>query len=204
MKIIAKIISGIFSPLLIPTYGMIIALFGTSLVLVPAGIRINVTLITFAITCLVPTGAFYVLYRLGLISDFGLNSRRERTVPYIIVSLSYLAATFCMIKANAPDWMRLFMVGGLAAAIISGVINVKWKISGHSAATAGLIALCFRIMVSDQIIGGLDMKWITMAAILCWGLTGSARLILERHTLGQVLAGAANGFLCVYFIMGLH
>ena len=39
-----------------------------------------------------------------------------------------------------------------------------------------------------------------IAAVACAGLTGSARLWLGRHTLGQVLSGYAVGFCSVYFL----
>ena len=48
-------------------------------------------------------------------------------------------------------------------------------------------------------------KWLLVAAVvgaLC-GLLGSARMLLKRHTFMQVVAGWANGFLCVSLIMRL-
>lgn len=42
-----------------------------------------------------------------------------------------------------------------------------------------------------------------IATIIAAGLVGSSRLLLNRHTPMQVLAGTANGFVCVYLLMGI-
>nr|WP_303274263.1 phosphatase PAP2 family protein [uncultured Duncaniella sp.] len=41
--------------------------------------------------------------------------------------------------------------------------------------------------------------WLS-GVIIVAGLVMTARVYLSRHTLWQVLAGCANGFLCVYLM----
>ncbi len=41
------------------------------------------------------------------------------------------------------------------------------------------------------------MTLLFCSSIIATGLVGTCRLILERHTLMQVLAGIANGIVCV-------
>ncbi len=41
------------------------------------------------------------------------------------------------------------------------------------------------------------MSLLFCSSIIATGLVGTCRLILERHTLMQVLAGIANGIVCV-------
>ena len=51
--------------------------------------------------------------------------------------------------------------------------------------------------------GACRLLWVMIVAVSLCGILGSARIILARHTLGQVIAGAINGFLCVTLLMQL-
>ena len=56
-----------------------------------------------------------------------------------------------------------------------------------------------RSMASSQYaLHSLDI-WISVAIILT-GMVMTARVYLDRHTLMQVMAGAANGFVCVWLL----
>ena len=80
-------------------------------------------------------------------------------------------------------------------------MNLWWKISAHSAGFGGIIALLL-FMQTDGV-QAFNLIWITCAVILLAGLVGSARLYLERHTLGQVAVGFLNGYFCVKIIITL-
>ena len=54
------------------------------------------------------------------------------------------------------------------------------------------------IQVAKEGAPGSGLVWWITGALLCAGLLGSARIWLGRHTLMQVLAGSAVGFLCVW------
>lgn len=204
MKAIARFFSIVFSPFFIPTYGVYIGLFCTLMALAPIAARIYVTLIICGITCIVPALAIYFLHKLNFVTDWNISKQRERFIPYIIAVLSYLAAAFCLYRANAPLWLRLYMIGGVVAVVILIIINQWWKISAHMTAIGGLMALCFRILNLNIATSGLCMSWVTLSVIMIAGILGSSRLYLGRHSLGQVLAGTACGFLCVYFITAIH
>ncbi|MDE5857126.1 MAG: hypothetical protein K2H32_02040, partial [Muribaculaceae bacterium] len=51
-----------------------------------------------------------------------------------------------------------------------------------------------------------DLNWMLYAAIFAAGLTETTRLILSRHTEGQLLAGTVNGVDCISLAMtvGMH
>lgn len=59
----------------------------------------------------------------------------------------------------------------------------------------GLCALLFYLMLSGNSI--YSLHWEFLAAILLAGAVCSARVVMGRHTLGQVAAGFLNGFLWV-------
>lgn len=198
MNKIATILSLVFSPLLVPTYGVALALWVSALSSVPVSVRFGVVAVTFIITGVVPLLAIAGMWRLGLVKDPGVNERTERTVPYIITAASYLACTVYLFKANAPLWLVGFLAGAFVAALISLAVNCRWKISAHMAAMGGLVAIAFRLAVSDYAI--VDMLWVIVAVVLAAGLVGTARIGMHRHTIWQVVAGAANGFVCVMLL----
>lgn len=198
MKKISEILSAVFSPLLVPTYGMVLAAFLTILRMLPSNLLWTAIGITFVITCLVPVSAIVALYRIGVIKDPALNNRTERFIPYGVVVLCYLGCGFFFYKASAPFWLPMFFAGGALATVISTVVNCWWKISAHAAAMGGLVALVFRIVASHYALFNMNV-WLS-GVIIVAVLVMTARVYLSRHTLWQVLAGCANGFLCVYLM----
>ena len=198
MKKISEILSAVFSPLLVPTYGMVLAAFLTILRMLPSNLLWTAIGITFVITCLVPVSAIVALYRSGVIKDPALNNRTERFIPYGVVVLCDLGCGFFFYKASAPFWLPMFFAGGALATVISTVVNCWWKISAHAAAMGGLVALVFRIVASHYALFNMNV-WLS-GVIIVAGLVMTARVYLSRHTLWQVLAGCANGFLCVYLM----
>ncbi len=202
MKKFSQILSAVLSPLLVPTYGMALVGFLTILRLRPVSLIWTAIGITFVITCLIPVSAIMAMYRMGYVKDPGLNERTERTVPYIVTVLCYLGCGFFFYKANAPIWLSMFFAGGALACVINIVVNCRWKISAHSAAIGGLVALMFRVVASHYALYNMNV-WLSCVIIIA-GLVMTARVFLERHTLMQVILGFANGFVCVYLLSMIH
>ncbi len=184
--------------MLLPVYGIFICLWLTPCSLIPLMSRWLIIACTFLITCIVPAVAVLVLFRMKLISDRGLNRREDRLIPYIVTLLCYVAETVYLMRIGAPRWMWMFMVGAACVVIVSALVNLRWKISGHMAGIGGLTALVLRLMVSDLAV--YDLMPLLVVAILLCGALGTSRILLNCHTLGQVLAGWINGFLWVFLL----
>lgn len=195
---VSSIFSTVFSPLLVPTYGVIAAMTLSFLSLLPVATRIGVASACFVITCVLPLLAIIGLWKFGAIKDPQLNNRTERAIPYIATFLCYIGCAFYLWKANAPSWLWALMAGGGLAVLICIGVNTRWKISAHMAAMGGLVALFFRMAADSLAVVSLNV-WLIVVCILA-GCVGSSRIYLQRHTLGQVLAGAAVGFFCVYIL----
>lgn len=198
MKRVSQILSYIFSPLLVPTYGMILASFLSVLSVLSARVLCTTVAITFVITCVIPACGIMAMYKTGFLTDPGVNVRTERSLPYALTILCYVGCCFFLYRAGAPSWLTMFYAGGGAAALINAVVNLKWKISAHAAAMGGLVAMLFRIATMHQSVVDLNI-WISAVVVLA-GAVMTARVYLQRHTLMQVLAGCANGFLCVWLL----
>lgn len=194
----AHIFSWILSPILVPTYGVILSLWTTMLVMLPLGMRWNVVLMIALITAFLPALGIFLLYKFKVISDPGLNNRGERYIPYGMTCVCYALAAWYLARIHAPHWMWMFMVGAAVATVICVTVNIKWKISAHMAALGGLVGLMFRIMADG--LGVVPMWGVITVGILLLGILGSSRLLLQRHTFWQVIAGTAVGFACVYLL----
>ena len=194
----AHIFSWILSPILMPTYGVILSLWTTVLVMLPLGLRWNVVLMIAMITAFLPALGIFLLYNFKVISDTGLNTRAARFIPYGINCVCYLLATWYLARIHSPHWMWMFMIGAVVASVICVIVNINWKISAHMAALGGLVGLMFRIM-SDGL-GVVPMWGVITVGILLLGILGSSRLLLQRHTFWQVVAGTAVGFASVYLL----
>lgn len=192
----ASIISAIFSPLFIPAYGVGLALLTTTLYYVAPSAKWHVLLTTLATTGMIPLIAIFLLTRIGKVTDIGLNDRRERTLPYLITLACYIGCTGYLVTVHSPSWLTMFMAGGAAALVITMIVNFWWKISAHAAGMGGLVALM--IHIAARSLNVWEIQWVAMAVIVVTGLVCSCRLILQRHTLGQLAAGFTLGFLAVF------
>ncbi|MDE6449145.1 MAG: hypothetical protein K2L41_03580, partial [Muribaculaceae bacterium] len=121
------------------------------------------------------------------------------TIPYIVTILSYIGSGAYLWKISAPAWMTAFMMGAAALLAIILFINLVWKISGHAAGMGGLTALSVFLVYKGYCI--LPSLWLPCSIIVISGIVCSARLLLGRHTLGQVAAGYALAFTVIYLSM---
>lgn len=195
---LSHLLSWILVPLMMPVYGLVMA-FGLSILdVAPMGMRVAFTLIVAGIDVAVPMLIIFALKKIGIVEDLGLNGRRERLIPYIIMIICYASTAFFMAFKGAPFWLTMFFTGGALAATVCMAINFRWKISAHSAGIAGIVALLIRIEKDGSPEPELFF-WLVLTICLA-GLLGSARVWLGRHSVWQVLAGYVVGFCCVFFL----
>lgn len=192
----ANIISWVFVPLLMPVYGIMLIFSLSFLSYAPFHTKLVFTLIVFGANFIVPMLLVLLLKKLGMIDDIGLNGRRERLIPYIITVVCLAGTGLFLYLKMAPLWVAMFYAGGALAGIINLIVNFRWKISAHAAGIAGLVAMLIQVIKEGPSSEG--MIWWIVGTILTAGLLGSARIWLGRHTLLQVLAGTAVGFLSVW------
>ncbi|MDE6548621.1 MAG: hypothetical protein K2L22_06460 [Muribaculaceae bacterium] len=192
----ANILSWVFVPLLMPVYGIILIFSLSFLSYAPFHTKLVFTLIVFGANFVVPMLLVLLLKKLGMIQDIGLNGRSERLIPYIITIVCLAGTGLFLYLKMAPLWVAMFYAGGALAVVINLIVNFRWKISAHAAGIAGLVAMLIQVIKEGPSSEG--MIWWIVGAIITAGLLGSARIWLGRHTLLQVLAGSAVGFLSVW------
>lgn len=195
----AQIFSDVFSPLLMPTYGMALAMWLTPLRVLPEKSRLLATLMIALITGVTPLAAIAAMRSMGYVSDNSISRREQRFVPMIIVLACYIGAALFLDSAHAPFWLQLFFYGAAVATAIATVITFRWKISAHCTAAGGLAGMM--MWLADNQAEGLAALLFLSVVLLIVGGVGTSRLILKRHTLAQVVAGFALGFGCTFGLL---
>jgi membrane-associated phospholipid phosphatase len=200
----ARILTYIFHPLLIPTYGMILLYKVFSRMYFLDGdprifwLLLGITLIT---TCLLPAMSSYILLRSGMLKSLEMNERRERILPYLTTAMYYLFAFYMLrdfpVPAGMLTAMRLFTLGGAAAIVGTMVINFYWKISAHTVAIGGLIGAVLALSMLLPMVPP-ELLYIVL---LLGGIVGYARLRLDAHSPAQVYAGYLLGFLSTFLLL---
>lgn len=203
MNQFARITSSVFQPLLMPVYNILLLFFYTHFKLLFANkfwiIMAPVILFSFA----VPSILIYVLYKLNLISDLSLKIRKERFIPYFVVLVSYLVMIFYYYRIKMPGWFLMLVASSIAVILIAIFITIWWKISAHMFGIGGLLG---GVMSVSYFIEKSNPFYLFMALFTVTGLVGVSRLILRRHTLGQVVGGCFLGFIISFLFVwiGTH
>ncbi len=200
-SVTAHVLSDVFSPMLVPSYALVASLTLTPLSLLPTSPKVWAILGVFFITCVVPMLFILMLMRMGKVSDTAITDRRERTAPYCATIVCYVGAALFVRYLHAPYWIQNFYIGAALVAAISLLITHWWKISAHTGALAGLVAIIFWLAGRGLIMaGGL---WWLCAAVAVLGGVAWARLYLDKHTVLQTLAGAALGFITELILLNI-
>lgn len=194
MKLFANIVSAIFHPLLMITYGVILALTCTYLNVYPIKMKLFLIGGAFLSTSFIPGLFIYMLVKNGSAVDLELSDRHERLLPYLIIITSVMVCTYYMFKMMMPFWFLALLIGSCVSLLIALVINFFWKISAHALAVGGLLGGIMGVARIHLI----NPYWAIIAVIIIDGLVGTSRIYLERHTPWQVYAGFLLGFACTF------
>lgn len=195
MNTFFKIITYIFQPLLIPTYGIILLMQLSLFQLFPTSYRLFAIAGTVLFTCILPSLPILFMMKNRQISDIFISKREERTMPYLFSLLAYIFwVLFLWRTLQFPMEFVLLAIGSIVSVVLMVFINLKWKISAHTAGMGGLIGGIFGV----AFVAAINPVWIITAAIIIAGLVAISRILLKAHTLSQVIGGFFLGFACVF------
>lgn len=129
--------------------------------------------------------------------DISLNKVNDRLMVLLFTSAFYYLGFVLLDRIKAYPVFKLVMIASVLVIIALLLISFKWKISSHMAALGGItgavLALAFRT--------GINPVFSVLALILAAGLTGTSRLIVQKNSLAQVVAGYFLGLLIVYLVI---
>ena len=183
-----------FHPLLMVTYGIVLALSFTYLAIYPPAMKLLLTGGAFLSTAIIPGVFIFMMVKNGAASDMELSNKHERVVPYLIFITSVMVCAFYMYKMMLPFWFISLLLGTCIALIIALLINFFWKISAHAIGIGGLLGGIMGVARIHLI----NPYWAFIIVIILAGLIGTARLFLRKHTPMQVYAGFCLGFICTF------
>jgi len=189
---LAKVISAIYHPLLMPVYGLLIifsvpAIFGY----LPFSVKRVVFTIVLINNVLIPLSLMpYFRFR-NIISSWSIDNRKERIIPLITTSFFYSVTVYITIKFHIPSFIKSFILASAFLAIAVTIINFWWKISIHATGIGALTALVLVLSIRMH----TPLTWFMIVMILSAGLVMSSRLWLNSHTPREVWSGFILGTL---------
>ena len=195
MKTLYKVITIIFQPLLVPTYGMILLMTMDVFSPLPFFWRLVAVVGTFVFTGLLPALPVLLLMRRGDVHDVFISKREERTMPYLFSFMAYVFwALFMWRTMQFPLFIVAMGIGSAISIFIIIFINFKWKISAHVAGMGGLsgavFGVCYRLAINPV--------WLFIIVLTVSAIVALSRIELKAHTPAQTLAGFSIGFVAVF------
>jgi len=195
MKTFFKIISLVFQPLFMPTFGMLLLMNMDVFTALPTMWRWIAILGTLIFTCILPALPILLMIRKGEVKDLFISNREERTMPYLFSFMAYIFwALFMWRTLQFPLFIVAMGIGSAISIFIIVFINLRWKISAHMAGIGGLAGAIFGISYRLAI----NPFWFLVLMLSISAFVALSRIGLKAHTPGQTLAGYVVGFLSVF------
>ncbi|MBT8227878.1 MAG: hypothetical protein HKP61_10600 [Dactylosporangium sp.] len=146
----------------------------------PAALGWSVLAIVFS--SLIPYGVIWLGVRRGTLTDHHIGRREQRRAPLLAGLASVLIGLTALIMLHGPQELVAMVVVMLVVLLGTTVINQFWKLSAHTAVSAGSVAVLVVLFGPPMV-----------AAALLVGAIGWSRVVLRDHTTAQVLTGAGVG-----------
>ncbi|MEY5133594.1 MAG: hypothetical protein RLZZ198_1598 [Bacteroidota bacterium] len=200
---LSHLISWVFIPLLMPLYGLLIALFYPAEELVPNTIAmyalpLKIKWIVFGMFAVfsfaAPGLSFLGLFRFKIITTIDIENRTERLYPLLIM-LIYGLMLYWLIgesdpKHLLPPYFLSLSLAGIVVTLTFMLLTQVLKISMHAGGAGILTGFLYAYFMQQH---NPSYAWMGLV-ILISGLVISARWYLRKHTalelfLGYTLAG---------------
>ena len=176
----AKLISAALHPLLTPAVGF--------LMLITTNERLNLTekvistAIAVSFSCLFPIASLWYLLQKGTVESIDVVVREQRPWPLTLASVNYFVGFLLLSSVQAPELVQGLMFCYGTNTLVVALITFWWKVSVHTTAmSALLVALTYSFG-----------PWV-LPFFLLVSLVGISRVVLNRHTVSQVIVGGLLG-----------
>ncbi|WP_195596251.1 hypothetical protein [Bacteroides cellulosilyticus] len=193
----ARVISAIFTPFSIPFLAFLILFLFSYLRIMPIQYKLIVLGVVYCFTILMPMLTIFLFRKINGFSPEDLGERKRRFMPFLLTITSYVFCLVMMHRLNIPWYMTGIILAALIMMVICIVVNLKWKLSEHMAGVGAIVGG----LVSFSALFGYNPVWWLCLFILIAGVLGTARIILQHHTLGEVLVGFAVGLICSLLVL---
>lgn len=212
LRIMARIISAIFYPLLMPTYMLALLLVVNPYLFGVSGLTDKVSmqllLQVFLSTFFIPMVAIFMLKFTGLVKTFDMQDAQERIGPYIITGIFYLWMFRNFVdNTQIPTAYTTFMLGCTIALFLAFFINIFSRISAHTVGMGSLVGMVLITMWQFSYdtfsigIWHLNMNIVLIITILIAGLIGTVRQSLHRYEWTDIYGGYLVGLFAQFIAL---
>lgn len=193
----AKVISALFTPFSIPFLAFLFLFIFSYLRIMPLQYKLIVLGVVYCFTILMPTLTIFIFRKINGFSPEELAERKKRYVPFILTITSYVFCLLMMHRLNIPWYMTGIILAALVMMVICVIVNLKWKLSEHMAGAGAVVGG----LVAFSALFGYNPVWWLCVFILVAGILGTARIILQHHTPGEVMGGFIVGLTCSLLVL---
>ena len=196
---IARVISVVFHPILIPTY-IIAVLLNLNVffsLIIPVEAKWKIIALVFITSALFPALILYGMYRFRLVADLMMESRQDRLYPYIATSIFLFMTYYLIWQINLSPVYYYCLLGASILSVLTLLINFSWKISAHTVAMGAALGA----FIGLQLVLHINLVWQIALTILLSGIVGYARLRAGSHSQAQIYAGYILGFSVMYLVI---
>ena len=202
---LALIITYVVNPLIMPPLLVWLVLDG-----IQAPAAETTILVSAALVMLSVVPALYLIWmvRSSRSASLNLENRHHRTtaLTIAIAAALMLMSMAYFVLSTGRDLVVAILIAYVLGTLLLILINQNWRISLHTASAAGFLSVVFYLR-GTVAAAGLSFElspWMFgVAAIAIVAAVGWARLHLRAHSRGQVVAGAAVGFVVPYTLLML-
>lgn len=199
MKILAKIISILFHPLLIPSFGTALFLYLFDQFNNPEAPRL-MGVVAFN-SFVMPAIAIAVMKGIGFIDSFEMHDSKQRIIPFIATMVFYIW-TFLGVNGtfSMGSHFNILILGAVISLMVAFFTNLFHKLSIHMTGMGGLLmALVLSSFNAVQPI----LPFIILVILLS-GIVGSARLYLKAHSRKEIFTGFLVGIFGQMASLNIH
>ncbi len=201
LRNIAKAISAVMHPMLVPIFAMLFVFYGPLPWAYMSG-DYKSTVVLFASfgMCVIPLLFIGILMLLEMVTDVEMPSKRERILPIFVTMLSLVATYYVMVsKAGVVvlEPITALILSELSMLILAFIITPFWKISLHAMGLGALLVFVIFICMLSKTPFHIQASIIFIIS----GLVAWARLYLDAHSQMQLVVGYMLGALSSLFAM---
>ena len=173
---VARYVSNILSPLVVSLpFVFFVALYHAQSVLM----ALLYALILLFFLSFGPMVYILVGVRMGKFTDPDVSMRSQRVGPFLFGITSALLGLATLFFTHGPKNLQTLLLITIVSGFVMMIVTLWWKISIHASSLAAAATLL------TALYGTIVLPVFVLLIAVCW-----SRVVLRRHTLGQVVAGS--------------
>ncbi len=198
-RIFSQIISVLFHPLLMPTFG--IFLIFNSIAILSYNAQYVILLVVASTTFVLPLTMLPFFAYKKIVNNVKMDTAKERILPLAVTVIFFLFSFYILYaRLSPPRAVLTFILASVISVSITLIVTLKYKISAHMVGVGGIIGLLIVLSLKYMI----DLQHWIMIMFVISGVVAYARLRLNAHTPMQVVFGFLTGLFVVFITFLLY